>query len=230
MTRIIRTTNWQGNNDRNSLAGIAGLDIDRIAQMDPAVALALIRSPNKQPQIFPLRAQLTSGAVDEQVDASTGDDQGFCSDFLILSGRFQIRRNNAFAGSIFKSQSDVAYAINSGIDVTLKVEGQCPNFYMMDERVPIELAADGPNMADNASSFPYGFVAPKCGRIKAEFTNTRPFVAQGGQGQPQGPVEIFMAFRGISLGCGLQTIELPFAIEELQRMGIGSRRVIVGDV
>jgi len=207
---------------RNSVG--LGLDISQIAQMDPVVALALLQSPSKQPQIFSLRAQLTSGALDEQVDGSTGDDNGFCSDFLILSARYQVRRNNAFAGSIFKGQSDTTNALNSGIDVTLKVEGQCPTFFMMDEPVPLELVADAPGSTDNASGFPYGFIAPKCGRIKAEFTNRRPFLVA------DGPVELFMAFRGISLGCGLQTIELPFAREELARLGISSNRVIIGDV
>lgn len=204
---------------RNSVGCVPGLDIEQIAQVDPVLAVALIQSPSKQPLIYSLRAQFTSGAVDEQIDASTGDDNGFCADFFILSARYQVRRNNAFAG-IFKGQADVNNALNSGIDVTLKVEGQCPSFFITNEPIPIELVADAPGTEDRASGFPYGFVAPKCGHITAEFTNRRPFLAA------DGPVEVFIAFRGISLGCGLRTIELPFAQEELLRLGITTTRVL----
>jgi hypothetical protein len=209
---------------RNSVGCAPGIDVEKIAAMDPVVALALIQSPNKQPQVYTLRAQFITGAIDEQTSASTGDDNGFCSDFLILSARYQVRRANAFAGSIFKAQSDVANALNSGIDATIKIEGQCPNFFFNDEPIPLEMLFDAPGVPDSSTGFPYGFVAPKCGRIKAEMTNRIPFAFDSG------PVEVFMSFRGISLGCGLQTIDLPFATEELQRLGISSRRVVYGDV
>lgn len=205
----------------NHFAAVPGVDIAKLAVSDPVLALALLQSPAKQPQIYTMRALFVSGALDEQVDAFTGDDNGFCSDMLILDARYQIRRNNANAGSLFKGQEDFYYAQNSGINVTLDVQGQCPKFYFVDVPTPIEMTASASQVVDNASSFPYGFVAPKCGRIHGRFTNTRPFAGI------QGPVEVFMAFRGISLGAGLQTIDLPFAVGALGQMGIPTRSIIV---
>lgn len=201
------------------------IDIASLAMHDPVLAFALARTPNKTPQIYTIRAQFTTGAVDETVTGSTGsdNDNGFCSDFLVLSAKFQVRRINAFAGSIFQAQANVNNALNSGIDAELKVFGDCPNFFINEDPIPLEFLADAPGTPDNGCGFPYGFVAPKCGRIHATFTNRAPFAGA------TNPVEVFLAFRGIALGCGITSIELPFAQAELARMGIGSGRVIVSD-
>lgn len=207
---------------RSVLGNIPGLDLREVALIDPILALALYESRDKLPQLFPLVAQLNTGAIDEFTDASTGDRDGFCSDTIILGSKFQVRRIAAFAGSIFKGQSDVNNALNSGIDVNLQVSGECPVFDIMGgDFAPIECVSDAPGTCDTGLGFPYGFVAPRCGRIFAQFFNRRPLAPS------EGPVTIHMVFRGISLGNCLQTIELPHAVAELARLGI-TQRVLVG--
>jgi hypothetical protein len=213
--------NRKGGVEGRSVVGCPGLDVERIAQTDPALALAISQSPNKQVQVYSLRAPFVSGAVNDKVTASAGGPTGFCSDFLVLSARATVRRNNAFAGSVWKGQADDYNTKNSGIDVSLEIQGACPNYQITNEPTDLALLFDI-DVADGGTGFPYGMVLPRCGRLAGEFTNTRAFTLQ------DGPVEVIIALRGISLGCGLETIELPFAREELAKMGIGSR-AIVGD-
>jgi hypothetical protein len=62
-------------------------------------------------------------------------------------------------------------------------------------------------------SFPYGFVAPRCSSFQMVFTNTRPFVPAPPQPSGQNPTEVWVAFRGLSLGCSLETIDISDAVQ-----------------
>ena len=196
---------------------------ESIARSNPALAWAMIRGGFQLPQVFKLSARLP-GAIDGQVTGSTradNGDQGFCSDFVIVSAKFQIRANNAFSGSIWKGQSDYYTAKNSGLDVKLRVT-QCPKFDLVPNQTPIELVCQAADADETELQFPYGFVAPECSDIEALFTDTRGFPPS------YGPVDVFIAFKGFSLGCGLETIDLTDAVKGLAGAGINLSSVIVG--
>lgn len=193
---------------RNSIGSFA--DIRALAPVDPILAYALWLSDG-YPQIFKMEAQFTTGAIDEEVDASTTDGtpgSTFCSDFVILGARFQIRRTLAFAGSIWKGQSDVNNALNSGIDMTLEAEG-CPKFEIVPVPTAIELVADAPGTPDSCCAFPYGFVMPACSDLKAVFINRRALAPD------ELPTSVIVAVRGQSLGCNLCDVELGTAVQAL---------------
>lgn len=208
--------------ERSNSVGIARY-AEAIAPSNPALAWAMLLAGDQIPQIFKLSARFVSGAIDEQVNGSTRtdtDDEGFCSDFIIVGCKFQIRRNNAFPGSIWKAQSDYFNAKNSGIDVLMKID-QCPKFDIVPNTMPIELVAQAADAEEGEMQFPYGFVAPKCSSIHAFFTNTRGFPPQ------DGPVDVITGFKGFSLGCSIETIDLSDALKGLASAGINVSDVIV---
>lgn len=198
---------------RNSL-GLPKL-VRQIAPTDPLLAWRLWNS-SATPQIFRIKVRLISGAVGETGDGSTADGPGgetFCQDFAIFSIRYQIRRNAAFTGSIWKGQADVNNALNSGIDMQLRIE-KCPKFDIVGDDTPIELVADPPGTPDSECQFPYGFIAPACSALHAYFTNTRGFPPA------EGPVDIILAFRGVSIGCDCDGIAPDDAILALRGAGL----------
>ena len=202
-----------------------------IAPSDPALAWAMMNAPCMVPQIFPMSASFITGAKDEQINASTAidnGDNGFESDTVILSIGYQIRQNNVQTGSILKGQQDNQNALNSGINVQM-ILMVSPKFTIIPNDVPIELAFQSPTTPESPLvSFPYGFVAPKCSSFQAVFTNTRAF-APSGPGNTQNPTEVWVAFRGLSLGCSLETIDISDAVKGLRAAGIAiSDRAIVG--
>ncbi len=210
--------------ERSNSVGIARY-AQEIAASNPILAWAMLLGGDQIPQVFKLSARLVSGAIDETVNGSTrtdSDDDGFCSDFVIVGCKFQIRQNNAFAGSIWKAQFDYFNAKNSGIDVRMTID-QCPKFDIVPNPTAIELVAQAADATEDEFQFPYGFVAPRCSSVHAFFTNTRGFPAQG-----YGPVDIIMGFKGFSLGCGIETIDLTDALKGLKDAGINLSSVIVG--
>ncbi len=208
-------------------AGCMG-DIAQLAATNPALAFALLSQKNQTPQIFRMVGTFVGGAEGEQITASTMTDensQGFCSDFVILGAQYQIRQNDAFAGALFKGQQDYFNAKNSGINVQMYVN-TCPKFDIVPDPMPIEMFASlaGDPVSEGRDTFPYGFIAPECSSIQATFTNTREFATND-----QNPTEVWVSFRGLSLGCDLNTIDLSEAIEGLGKLGIlDPKNILVG--
>lgn len=205
---------------RNSVGQIA--DVRALAPSNPELAFA-IWSGFCTPQVIPMSAQLLSGAKDETVDASTFDAksaEGFCSDFAILSAKFQIQRTAAFAGSILKGQSDYYNAKNSGIHVWMEA-AKCPKFEIVPNYTPIELVCDAADAPDSCCTWPYGFVMPACSGILAHFINRRALAPGANDGPSEElPYEIWIALRGYYLGVRLCDIDTDKAVAALIAAGM----------
>ena len=121
-----------------------------------------------------------------------------------------VRRPNAFAGSIFKAQSDWFNAKNPNIDFTLLIQSYC-RYLIAPQPTPlenIELAFE--------CVCPAGLVL-KCGtNIVATFTNLRAFSSDNGEVPTEAAITLHVTRlpRGVYESC-----DLGKAQETLRRLG-----------
>ncbi len=96
------------------------MDIQRIAEFDPVAALWLMRSggTSRVPQLFPIVASFTDNSQPIGIDLpQVGQD------LFVESLDYDVERPNAFAGSVFKAQSDLANAKSPFVDLRIKMRG-----------------------------------------------------------------------------------------------------------
>ena len=123
---------------------------------------------------------------------------------------YTVRRPNAFAGSIFKAQSDYFNAKNPNIDFTLLINSYC-RYLIAPQPTPlenIELAFE--------CSCPAGLVL-KCGaNIVSSFTNLRAFSSSNGEIPVEAAITLHVTRlpRGVYDACDLGHVQ-----EELRKLG-----------
>lgn len=115
--------------------------IQMVAQWNPILALARARRVPFAPWVLPLSATFTdSTEVIPSVALDNG--QGRVDQITIVDTvRYTIDRPTAFEGSIFKAQSDYFFAMQSGIQVTLNVDG-APRYGVVPTFTPIKDALE----------------------------------------------------------------------------------------
>lgn len=165
-----------------------------LANINPRAAYFLLRQGNWIKQTYRITFAFTSGAPDVNYAAYLDEPMG--EDFLVLDMRSTVRRPNAFAGSVFKAQSDVANAQNSGIDVLLRTQGGNPGaqYVINGSATPLELVAP-PIASATVSTQMCGWVLGHMQTVKAEFILRRTLASD------EIPTEVSIIFTGARLGC-----------------------------
>jgi len=163
------------------------------SQRNPQLAYQLALG-KPVPQQYSLQVEFNNGAPDTiltaQLDTPLGDD------LYIFDMRSTVTRPQAFAGSIFKAQSDVFNSQNSGITVRLQVLGGGPgNQYVLNStQTPLELVAPPVASATTAALTPQEWVLTWGQTIRADFVLGRSYVGET-------PVRVAIVLNGWRLGC-----------------------------
>jgi len=171
--------------------------VGEIAQVNPRLAYWLLAADAQTPQVYSIRYVFASGAADTPGQAYL--DQSISDDFWVHELIYQVRRPNAFAGSMWKAEIDVAYALNPYVDVTLNIQGgyaRC-EWMLNGVRTPIENIAR-PASSGQASSklaWPFGWVMTFTQTVRGDFLLARAL------GPDEGTLEVILSFHGLRLGC-----------------------------
>lgn len=145
-------------------------------------------------QTYRMTIEFASALVAGQVNSAfLSEPMG--EDFFINDIRSTINRPLAFAGSIFKAQSDVFNSQNSGLTVRLSVTGGTPggHYVIQDDFTPLELVA--PPATSPTSPLVCNFMLGNMQTIKGEFTWNRTLA------DDENPTRVTIIFKGWRLGC-----------------------------
>ena len=120
-------------------------------------------------ELINVAATWSSGAANQNVPGAV--DGLVETDLWINSVKYTVQRPNAFAGSIFKAQSDEMNKLNPNINAQLIINSYC-RYLISTDYTPLE------NMTEQFScSCPAGIVLSCSGNIQASFTNLRALTA-----------------------------------------------------
>ncbi len=156
---------------------------------------------------------VTSSALTAGQVLSAYLDEPMGQDFFVTDMRSTVNRPLAFAGSIFKAQSDVFNSQNPNIDCRLTVQGGNPGaqYVINGNFTPLELLAP-PIAGATASPVMCNFTLRHMQTVKAEFVFNRAL------GEGENPTSVSIIFKGWRLGCsmynGLSTQQARAALHE----------------
>jgi len=169
----------------------------RLAPTNPLLAYQLVQVAKRNRLLgsYDLSYRFTSGVVDAPAQATFPTTLG--EDFFVVDIRSTVQRPNAFAGSIFKAQSDFYNAMQSGIYVKLQVVGGPPGskYIINDNFTPLEVIA--PNANGQGKSVICGMDATLLysQTVRADLTLRRAYP------ESELPLDMTIAFLGWSLQC-----------------------------
>lgn len=165
-----------------------------IAQFDPNLAATLLECGKVDVggmvdtggwEMLSFTGRFTSLAANQNVE---GQQSGVVtSDLWVREVKYTVRRPNAFAGNVFKAQSDYYNAKNPNIDFRLTINSYC-RYLISPEFTPLE----------NIESVfqrvtPIGLVLRCSANIVARFTNLRAFASD------ENPTEAIITLQGVRL-------------------------------
>lgn len=160
----------------------------------PQVSYFLLTG-NPIPQSYPIWVEFVTGAADRLQTGQLASVMG--DDFYVQDIRSQVWRPAAFAGSIFKAQSDVYNAQNTNLSARLRVEGggMGQQYVVNGDFSPLELIAppiSGPTVSDACGQ---GFVLTYGQTMKLDVAVKRTLAAD------ELPMRVWVQLRGWRLGC-----------------------------
>lgn len=166
-----------------------------VAPSDPRLAFQLAQVRSRLLGFHTVQIDFATGVVESPVDGAFPTTLG--EDFYVVDIRSTVQRPNAFTGNIFKAQSDVFNAQQSGIWVQVQVVGGTPgNKYLVNEyMMPLEMIA--PPVAGSTCSAICGTHAV------LKYTQNVRIGAVLRRAYPENELPLIMAvtFIGWSLGC-----------------------------
>lgn len=158
-------------------------------------------------EVINIKACFQSGEANQSLQAEISD--GYLgSDVWVKKVVYTVRRPNAFAGSIFKAQSDHFNKLNPNISFTLNIKSYC-DYLISPSATPLE------NIEQIFECVcPQGLVLKYGAQILASFTNCRPLA------EDEIPTEVVITMHGIRLRMGVYDCQLVDAISALKSVGI----------
>ena len=169
----------------------------KVAVVNPQLAYYLAKVGAQQRLIGFQTLSLTieSGTVDSPLEATFPTTLG--EDFYVLDIRSTVQRPTAFAGSIFKGQSDFYNAQQSGLYVRMQVVGGLPGrrYVINDQYAPLEIIAPNASSVGNSLIVGLDAVLQYSQSVRADFTLRRAYAPS------ELPLEVSISFLGWSLGC-----------------------------
>lgn len=179
----------------NQLACPDPLDIARqIATSNPRAALWLART-RPMLGIYSMSATIANGATGQPIELAL--PSMIAEDFFITDLVSEVERPSAFAGSIFKAQSDVNNAMNPGIHAKFQVTGgPAGSKYLINENyAPLQLVAPNVNSGRKSPLCSQNFVLQYAQSLKGSIVLRRTYT------QDELPTLVTVAMVGWSLGC-----------------------------
>jgi hypothetical protein len=181
-----------------------------LAEINPRAALAMAYGqavPGLYRATLVTSASLVAGQVySADLDEPIGDD------FFVTDVRSTVNRPLAFAGSIWKAQSDVYNAQNPNIDVRMQVKGGLSGqgYVINANFTPLELIA--PPIAGNTSSpMLCNFLLGTMQTVTCEFVFNR------APADDENPTRVTISFKGWRVGCTAYLgLSIPQAREKLR--------------
>lgn len=142
-----------------------------------------------------LEYSFESGAVGQPAEVTFPTTLG--EDFYVLDLRSTVQRPNYAAGNIFKAQSDLANAQQSGIWAKLQVVGGAPGsrYLINDTYLPLEIIAPNANSQSQSPICGMNAVLTYSQSVRADLVLRRAYA--GGEL----PAHVAISFVGYSLGC-----------------------------
>lgn len=193
------------------------LTLGEVAQHDPRLAAALLQAPGMVGEGGTIWA--TGGWELLDVDATfndvtanqsvSGDSSGIVeTDLWVRSLKYTVERPLAFAGSIFKAQSDYFNSLNPNITLQLIVNSYC-RYFISPDFTPLQ------NIIESFEcDCPAGLVFSCGGSIDATFSNRRALAAD------EVPTIVTLTFSAIRLPPGLySSCSYGAAVEMLRARG-----------
>lgn len=200
---------------------LGGVPLGEIARQDPQLAHAFIRpdllgwgepSCGWGWQIINITGLFTASAADQVVE---GQLNGIVeADLWVRKVTYTVRRPNAFAGSIFKGQSDEFNKLNPNIDFTMTVKSYC-RYVISDTPTPLE------NIEQVFECVcPIGFVLGCSSQILVSFVNNRA-LGDGTSNTPnENPTEAVVSLHTVRLPTRYDSCSLEQAIKALTDRGL----------
>lgn len=165
-----------------SASNWATAPIGLVAQFSPLLALARAWKIPFAPYLLSVRGTFTDADVTVLPSAALENGQGRIDQITVVDQVvFNINQPTAFAGSIFKTQSDFFFRQQSGIECTLDVDG-APRYGVAPFFTPINAVADM-----LAEDWPMGWVLTYNQGIRMAFQSTIPL--------PSLPTTVIATFR-----------------------------------
>lgn len=181
--------------------------IQKVAQFNPILALARARRVPFAPWILPLTATFTSNDPVVIPSSTLANGQGRVDQITIVdSVRYTVDQPNAFAGSIFKAQSDYFFAQQSGLQCKIDVDG-APRYGVVPFFTPLKDALEF-----IGRKWPQGWVLTYNQSIRMAFQITTPL--------PSVPVTVTVSYcmwQGVGADW-LVNMTVPAAWAELKRI------------
>lgn len=193
------------------------LTLGEVAQYDVQLAAALLQLSGAVGEggtiwatggweLLDVAATFNDVAATQMVE---GDSSGIVeTDLWVRSLKYTVQRPRAFAGSIFKAQSDYFNARNPNINLQLIINSYC-RYFISPDFTPLE------NIEERFEcDCPAGLVFSCGGSIQANFTNLRALAAD------ENPTIVTLTFSAIRLPPGLySSCNYGQAVEMLRAKG-----------
>lgn len=198
------------------LPGPGNLTLGTLGACDPRLANALIR-PDRlgvgDPtcgwawEIINITGRFNDTSAEQQVRAQINDGIPQ-SDLWVREVTYTVERPEAFAGNIFKAQSDYYNSENPNIDFTLEIDSHC-RYLISPDPTPLQ------NIRQVFSCVcPVGFVLGCSANILATFVNKRTLAAD------EVPTRAVITLHAIRLPTRYDSCALDYAVSALESAGI----------
>jgi hypothetical protein len=167
-----------------------------IAAVNPRLAVAILQSQAKYPQLLTLTFDFESGAAEQPVPAQF--DSPVTSDFWVYDISYQVQQPLLAPGSLLRGQQVFYNALNPNIDLTLQVTGGVSlPWEFAPSPQPVEALCRP--MTGPGSERKYGccdsFVMFFPQTVKGTAYFTREYLDQ------EMPTRLIVGFSGLVLGC-----------------------------
>lgn len=156
-----------------------------------------------------IRGTFSSGECDSFINAKM-DDPPTTSEMWVRKITYTVKRPNAFAGNIFKAQSDYYNRLNPNIDFTLLINSYC-KYVIAPDPTPLE------NIEEVFECVcPIGFVLGCATNITSRMVLTRDYSTTDGEI----PAEVVITLSAVRLPTSYGACSIERAVEALTSCGI----------
>lgn len=186
--------------------------IRSIAMLNPRLAFMLVRGNQLVPRAYNIEVTFEDTAKDQILNGALYERM--FQDAWIRDLRYTIRRPALFAGNIFKWQSDYYAALESYIDVFIRIEGQ-DKYRITNSYSPLESVMTHVKGAPGANVLGNAWVITRDQNFYIDFRTQRELL------QDEVPYTIIVTLHVLELsGCDLKAVDYTEALCALRKVGI----------
>lgn len=197
----------------DNIAWPINMDMIRgIAMLNPRLAFMLVRGNQLVPRAYNIEVTFEDAAKDQVLSGALYERM--FQDAWIKDLRYTIRREDAFAGNIAKWQSDNYAALESYVDVFIRIEGQ-DKYRITNSYTPLESIASHTNGAPGANVLGNAWTITRDQNFYVDFKLRRTLL------DDEVPYNIVFTLHVLELsGCSLKAVDYTEALCALRKIGI----------